>query len=156
MTRVAASSTRNSSTSQSSTSAWLPTDTQRLNPAPCEWPSETKVPINAPLWLAMPIPPGRSGPASSASEEESIARSVTLNTPRQFGPSSRIPAARATASTASCNAAPAGPASASLPVMTMHAPTPAAAHSSTCRSKDAAGTASTATSAGSGAAETEG
>lgn len=76
---------------------------------------------------------------------------MKLKMPRQFGPTSRIPSARAAATTCRSSAAPSSPASASLPVITMHAPTPAAAHAPTCARSWAAGTATIATSTGPGA-----
>jgi len=108
------------------------------------------VPISAPDWLTPRSRPARNPPlqGKAGGQHRAVHRVEDAVAVR---PTSRIPAARAMPSTRSCKAAPSGPASASLPVMTMHAPTPAAAQSAICASSIAAGTARIATSTGPGA-----
>lgn len=73
-------------------------------------------------------------------------RGSLLRTPRQFGPTRRIPDLRHTVSNRSCSAAPSGPASANPAERTTSALTPRDAHSPATAGTIAAGTATTASS----------
>ncbi len=90
----------------------LPTDTILENPIPRAAARENSAPIMLPLWLISASLPGSSGSASMAAFSVSGTRLATLTTPRQFGPSSRSPPARATATIASCRSRPTASASA--------------------------------------------
>lgn len=75
MTCVAGSSIKYSKKSQSSRSAWLPTETHELNPAPISKPRMSIDPIKAPLWLTSPmLPDGRCVMVPSATDGDSAAR----------------------------------------------------------------------------------
>jgi hypothetical protein len=81
---------------------------------------------------------------------------LVLTIPRQFGPISRIPEERQTASSCRWRSAPSGPVSANPAEITTSARTPAAAHSSAAPTTAWAGTATTARSTGPGTSATEG
>jgi hypothetical protein len=75
-----------------------------------------------------------SASASKAALVVNAMRSWVLITPIEFGPSSRIPAAFAAATTRACNAAPSGPASAKPSASTHATGIPRAAQAVTCAS----------------------
>ncbi len=109
----------------------------------------------APDWLAMPMRPAIGQPFSN--EEEKVGKKPhrALNRPRQFGPSSRMPCARAPSAMRACSAAPSAPVSAKPELNTIAAPTPARPSSSTVALAASAGTATTATSGTRGRSATE-
>jgi hypothetical protein len=75
--------------------------------------------------------------------------------PRQFGPSSRAPCARTSASSCSCRSRPSSPVSAKPDEITQIARTPSASASSAASSTRGPGTQITASSTGSGISEIE-
>ena len=89
---------------------------------------------------------------------EALSRSdgSLLISPKEFGPTTRIPAPRARRSSSAWRRAPSRPSSANPPETTSSALTPASAHSSTTSSTAWAGTAMTARSTRPGTAATEG
>ena len=93
-----------------------------------------------------PDPPGR-GQRRQQRRVEPDPGSV-LTTPHEFGPTTRMPLARATRTSARCRSRPSGPVSAKPPLTTTSPRTPARAHSCTTSSTDSAGTAITARSSG--------
>ena len=109
---------------------------------------------SAPDWANSPSRPcgGRVG----ASEALSRTAGSLLISPKEFGPTTRMPASRARRSSSACSRAPSRPSSAKPDDTTSRALTPASAHSSTTSSTACAGTAMTARSTCPGTAATEG
>lgn len=155
MTRVRSSSIRYSTKSQSSRSAWLPTDTQWLKPTPISRARSKIVAIRAPLWLMKPIVPTGRESTSSAGEEHSTSLFAGLITPRQLGPISRMPCARAAATISRSSLAPSAPASENFEVMMMPPRAPRAAAASISGLTLSRGSAITTMSGGDGVAETD-
>ena len=108
---------------------------------------------NAPLWEAKATLPGVGSPGAK------VALSAVwwwrLATPRQFGPTIRMPAARQTATSSSWRARPSAPTSANPAVRTTSARTPLAAHWRAVSTTAAAGTAMIASSTSSSTSEIE-
>ena len=114
---------------------------------------------SAPDWQKKPIRPG--GGTTGARVAFIRTAGSVLTRPRQFGPSTRIPAALATATMCRCAPAPSGrrPAtswSAKPAVITTRPCTPLAWQASTTSATVAAGTVTTARSTGSGMSVTVG
>ena len=128
------------------TSARLPAETKLDSPRPRRSASASSATPNAPDWLKMPTRPG----GGSAGARVALRRTVgsVLATPRQFGPTTRIPAACAARTSARWVAAPSAPASAKPAEMTTRPCTPAAAASATTAVAASGGTATTARSTG--------
>ena len=82
---------------------------------------------SAPLWLTNPTVPGAEIPAAKVALRPVVGRM----TPRQLGPTIRIPLARAVSRIWRSSSAPSGPTSLKPAEMMTTALTPAAAHSST-------------------------
>ena len=107
---------------------------------------------SAPDWLMKPSRPGR------AIERAKVALKLEtgLITPRQFGPTTRIPPFRASSSTCRSSASPSAPSSLK-PALMMTAPlTPFCAHSRITAGTALEGVEMTASSQSPGIAETEG
>ncbi len=104
----------------------------------------------------MPMRPGRGKPVSNEALKIGYQPRRTTNKPRQFGPSSRIPPARAASSIRACAAAPASPVSAKPAVNTIAAAVPRAASAATAAIAGSTGMATIATSGTSGRSATEG
>jgi hypothetical protein len=100
----------------------------------------------APLCDSIPMPPG-AGQVGAKVALSATAGSV-LSTPRQFGPTSRIPELRTSATRSRCAARPASDTSAKPAETTTTPRTPARAQSRTTSGTAAAGTATTARSTG--------
>ena len=103
---------------------------------------------SAPLWLTKPTLPGAEIPAAKVALSPVGGRM----TPRQFGPTIRIPLARAVARIWRSSSAPSGPTSLNPAEMMTTALTPAAAHSSIVAGMVGAGVAMTTSSGFSGSA----
>ena len=86
------------------------------------------------MTMLMPPPP-RGEPA----EMDAFSGRSAFCTPKQFGPTSRTPPARAAATASACSLAPAGPVSANPPLSTTVVATPLAAASATMSGTVAAG-----------------
>ena len=99
---------------------------------------------NPPLCEAKATSPGVG--AAGATVAFSAISGSGLATPREFGPTIRMPAARQTASSSSWRARPAGPISAKPAVRTTSARTPLAAHARATSTTAFAGTTITASS----------
>ena len=99
---------------------------------------------NPPLCEAKPTSPG--GGAAGATVASRAISGRGLATPRELGPTIRMPAARQTASSSSWRARPAGPTSAKPPVRTTRARTPLAAQARATSTTAFVGTTITASS----------
>ncbi len=108
----------------------------------------------APDWANSPNLP--RGGTTGASEALRLTAASVLMIPKEFGPTTRIPAPRARRTSSAWSRAPSRPSSAKPDDTTSSALTPASAHSSTTSRTAWAGTAMTARSTGSGIAPTEG
>ncbi len=135
------------------TSARLPAETNVDRPNPRASASARIAMPNAPDWQKNPVRPRRG------SEGASVALSRTpgsaLSTPSAFGPTTRIPCARASRTSRSSASAPCGPVSANPADTITSAFTPLASAASRTSSTCPAGTATTARSTGSGISVTE-
>ncbi len=134
-------------------SALFPVDTKDDKPRPRRAASVIAAMPKAPLWDAKATPP--AGGATGAKVALSATSPAVLSTPRQFGPTSRMPLARQTSSSSAWRARPRAPTSANPAERTTSARTPAAPHSRATWTTAAAGTATTASSTGSGTAAIE-
>src|SRR5690606_12117461 len=136
------------------TSALLPSDTKLEIPQPLweAW-SSTAMPT-APDCEATASPPARGG--SGAKLASSLTFGSVLMTPRQFGPTSRIPAERAIRTSSAWLACPAAPVSENPAVSTTAARVPAWVASLSTPATWSAGTAITTSSAGPGNSERDG
>ena len=110
----------------------------------------------APLWLMMPTGPSAGCTSLNMVEKLATAPLLKLARPCEFGPTSRIPAARAQATMLSSCKRPASPLSEKPELMMMHRATPAAAHSLTAATASSPGTAMMTRSGTSGKAEKPG
>ncbi len=136
------------------TSARLPADTNVDSPIarrPADWSAARP---RAPASEKNPARP--LGGSASANVALSRISGAVLMTPRQFGPITRIPLARAVATSARSAARPAAPCSLNPPDMTTSPRTRLRAHSSITCATAGAGTASTARSMSSGTSLTVG
>ena len=118
-------------------SALSPIETNEENPIPRAAAASIAAIPNPPLWAAKPMLPG--GGVVGASVASRAISGPGLATPRESGPTSRIPAERQTATSSSTSATPG--------VSTTRARTPAAAHACAAVTTASAGTAITASSA---------
>ncbi len=109
---------------------------------------------SAPLCEQSATEPG--GGMRGAKEAFSRTSGCVWMSPRQLGPTMRIPPRRTASISSACRVSPSPPTSAKPAVMTTSARTPASAHSSTTPGTTGAGTARTARSTGSPIASTEG
>lgn len=134
----------------------MPTDTQCEKPVPAAIARSKTVAISAPLWLTNPIGPTGRRSTSSAGVEHRITRLAGLMTPRQLGPIRRMPWARAIATISRSSAAPSGPASENLAVITMPQRAPRLADASISPRTLSRGSAITTMSGASGVADTDG
>ena len=135
-------------TSPQPTSSMEPSDTTELKPTP-SWALQSRTAVSsAPLWLMKPTEPGGAIPAANVA----LSPATGFMTPRQFGPTTRIPAACASASTRRSSSAPASPTSRKPAEMMMTPRTPLAAHSATRPGTLGAGVTMTARSTASGMA----
>ena len=136
------------------TSTRLPADpkveTPRLRRAA---DASTAIP-SAPDWANRPRCP--CGGSVGASEALSRTAGSLLISPKELGPTTRMPALRARRSSSACRRAPSRPSSAKPEDTTSRALTPASAHSSTTSSTAWAGTAMMARSTFPGTAATDG
>ena len=113
-TLVASSSAHRRSRSLPLTSALLPIDTNDEMPAPRRSASAAMAIPTPPDWEAMAMPPGRKRWLVYVA----LRPHAVDTTPSELGPTRRMPWRRAAASTCSCMAAPATPASANPAVTT--------------------------------------
>src|SRR5579871_2764400 len=107
---------------------------------------------SAPLWLMKPTEPGRAMVVANVAFKP-VSGHIT---PRQFGPITRILAARASSSTCCSSAAPAGPTSLKPAEITTAPRTPVSPHSRMMPGIDGGGVTTTARSTGSGMSESDG
>lgn len=134
------------------TSARLPAETNVEMPMPrCATRCSRAVP-SAPDWLKKPTLP-RPGRVAASVALSRTAGSV-LAMPRQLGPTTRMPYARAIRTSSSWRARPSGPVSPNPEETTTRPFTPFSAHSPTSSSTPSAGTASTARSTSPSMADT--
>ena len=134
------------------TSAIDPRDTTWLKPMPSRRLQSSTAVRSAPLWLTKPTDPRLAMSAANVA----LSPETGLMTPRQLGPTTRMPAARAVRSTSCSSAAPAGPTSRNPALMMMTPRMPRAAHSSMSAGTDGGGVTMTARSTGSPMAVSEG
>ena len=125
-------------------SALSPIVTNDENPMPRAAAASIAALPNPPLCEAKATSPGDG--AAGATVAFSAISGRGLATPREFGPTIRMPAARQTASSSSWRARPAGPISAKPAVRTTSARTPLAAHARATSTTAFAGTTITASS----------
>ena len=92
-------------TSPQPTSSIEPSETTELKPTFSRSSSRGPRCSSAPLWLTKPTVPGRG----DAGRERRVEPVGGFMTPRQLGPTTRIPFARAVARTWRSSSAPAGP-----------------------------------------------
>ena len=130
------------------TSSIEPSETTALNPTFSRALQSRTAVRSAPLWLTKPTVPGAEMPAANVAFSPVVGRI----TPRQLGPTIRIPLARAVARIWRSSSAPSGPTSLNPAEMMTTAFTPAAAHSSTVAGIVPAGVAMTTSSGTSGSA----
>ena len=130
------------------TSSIEPSETTALKPTFSRTLQSRTAVRSAPLWLTKPTVPGAEIPAANVALRPVGGRI----TPRQFGPTIRIPLARAVSRICRSSSAPSGPISLKPAEMMTTALTPAAAHSSTVAGMVAAGVAMTTSSGVSGSA----
>ena len=106
-TSVRSSPCQNCSRSLPDTSARLPAETNVDRPSPRFAASARIAMPSAPDWQKKPIRPG--GGTTGARVAFIRTAGSVLTRPRQFGPSTRIPAPRATATNCRCASAPSSP-----------------------------------------------
>ncbi len=123
ITRVSGSSARNSRTSDSETSALFPMLTTLEKPMFSPIDRSRRAVHRAPDWERKPMFPFPGAPL----EKEALRRAWVSITPRQFGPTTRIPEARATAVSSRSRVTPAPPTSLKPAEMAMAAFIPLAA-----------------------------
>jgi hypothetical protein len=128
------------------TSSIEPSETTALKPTFSRLLQSSTAVRSAPLWLTNPTVPGEEIPAAKVAFRPVGGRI----TPRQFGPTIRIPFARAVARIWRSSSAPSAPTSLKPAEMMTTALTPAAAHSSTVAGIVVAGVAMTTSSGTSG------
>jgi hypothetical protein len=152
-TCVCGSCSQYSSRSLPDRSALLPTDTNDDSPTP-SLPAASMIAIpSPPLCDKKPDLPGIAlGGANVALRRTSAA---VLSTPRQLGPTNRIPASRHTPTSSRCRRAPSAPISLKPAEMTSSARTPTEPHSRATGTTCSAGTTTTARSTGPGIWVTE-
>ncbi|CFN62338.1 Uncharacterised protein [Bordetella pertussis] len=90
----------------------LPLVAQTLKAMPRRSASTRQWAPSAPDWLASPMDPGLGGACPTAPLNVAISLLRVLITPRQFGPSTRTPLARARAVNSACTLTPSAPISA--------------------------------------------
>ncbi len=110
----------------------------------------------APLWLTMPTGPSAGGASMNMVAKLATAPVPKLARPWLFGPTMRIPLARARATMARCAASPASPVSPNPDAMTMQTFTPRSAQASTAWMPASPGIATTTSSGASGTAARSG
>ena len=152
-TSVASSPCQNCSRSLPDTSARLPAETNVDRPSPRFAASARIAMPSMPDWQKKPIRPG--GGTTGAKVAFIRTAGSVFTRPRQFGPSTRIPAPRASATNCRSASAPTGPASAKPAVITTSPCTPLARHAWTTPATSAVGTVTTARSTGPGISATE-
>src|SRR5579859_2235632 len=135
-------------------SALLPTEMKDEIPIPRTPANWTAAMPSAPLCDIRPTPPGGGRLVAKVALRRTPG--AALMTPRQLGPTSRMPDSRQTATSCRCHCRPSSPTSANPDDTTTSDLTPAAAHSRATSTTSAAGTAMTAISAGVGSADTDG
>ena len=153
-TRVAGSSRQNSSRSLPLTSARLPMDTKLEMPMPSRQAFCRMLTPMAPDWLMKATGPG--GGMTGAKVALSEYSGSVLSTPRQLGPTRRMPASRTRSSSLAWRSAPSPSVSPKPAEMTTSPRTPAAAHCSATPSTCCLGTTTTARSTGPGSDSSEG
>ena len=134
------------------TSARLPADANEDRPSPRSAASARIAIPSAPDWQKKPIRPA-GGTLGARVALSRVAGSVLMR-PRQLGPSTRMPLARARATNVRWATAPAGPASAKPAASTISPWTPLAWHDATTSATDDAGTAMIARSTAPGTSRT--
>ena len=148
ITEVRSSCSKKHSRSFGLTSSLFPTDTKADRPRPAARVCSPSTTPTAPDWETRASRPG-SGSGKAKVAFILISGSV-FATPRQFGPTIRIPCLRATLSISVSTAAPERPVSPKPAVITVTARTPTEAASSITAGTADAGTATMARSTGSG------
>jgi len=129
-------------TSPQPTSSIEPSETIALKPTSSSAAQSRIAVRSAPDWDTKPTRPGLAIPAANVA----FIPSTGFITPRQFGPTTRIPWRRAAARTSRSSSTPAAPTSLNPALMMITPRTPAAPHSSTSPGADLAGVTMTARS----------
>ena len=133
-------------TSPQPTSSIEPSEATALKPV-CSRSAQSRTAVtSAPDWLTKPTLPGRAMPFAKVALNPATGFMI----PRQFGPTIRIPLARAVSRMRPSSARPSGPVSLNPAEMMIAARTPTAAHSSISAGTPGAGVTITASSTGSG------
>ena len=132
------------------TSALLPTDTKLDTPSPMRADRSRRAMPSAPDWDCMAMRPG----VDAYGEKVASRPMAVLTTPRQLGPTSRMPLRRARSRSSACAAT--SPTSPNPALSTTTPATPFAAHWRTTSITAAAGTATTAKSTAPGMSSTVG
>ena len=145
-TSVASSSSHHSSRSFVETSALLPIDTNAERPSPRDSAASSSARPSAPLCEEKPMLPAGAERAAKVAFRLGPATAM----PRQFGPISRAPCERTSASSCSCRSTPSLPISAKPAEMTTSARTPLRSACSAASSTAAPGSEITARSTGVG------
>ena len=133
-------------------SALLPTETNDARPTPSSLARSSSAIPSPPLWESIPTFP--RGGMSLAKVALRRASGSVLMTPRQLGPTRRIPVARQISSSSRWARPPASPTSAKPADSTTSERTPDSPHSRATSRTPAPGTAITARSTGSGRSAT--
>ena len=151
------SAASSAATSAAVTSASLPVVIAAPIGTPRSRASESAPNPRAPDWLTRPMDPAGRGVDSDENTGLNVAMTAASppTEPMQLGPTSRMPLARATATSSSCARAPSSPVSANPDDMTMQVATLAAAQSATAAGTAAAGTMTSASSIGRGTSAIE-
>src|SRR5579875_1274083 len=129
-------------------------DTKLDRPMPRDDASARMAMPSPPDWEAKPMRPGTGAVGAKVAFMDTPGS--VLTTPKQFGPTTRMPATCAMRTSSCWATAPSPPASAKPAEITTSAPTPLAPQSSTTDGTAAAGTATTARSTSPGTARTVG
>ena len=133
-------------------SALLPTETNDERPIPSSRECSSSAIPKPPLWESIPTLP--RGGMSEAKVALSIASGAVLITPRQFGPTRRMPLARQISISSRCARAPCSPTSANPAVRTTSARTPSSPQARATSRTPSIGSATIASSTGSGKSAT--
>ncbi len=152
-TSVRSSDCQYCSRSLPDTSARLPAETNEDSPSPRLAASARIAMPSAPDWQKNPTRPG--GGTTGARLALSRTAGSVLTSPRQLGPRTRIPLARARETMCRWASAPLSSASANPALTTTSPCTPLARQDSTTSATEAAGTVTTARSTGSGMSVTD-
>ncbi len=132
-------------TSPQPTSSIEPSDTIELKPT-SSWAAQSRTAVSsAPDWLTKPTRPGLAMPAANVA----FIRPIGFMTPRQLGPTTRMPYSRAASRTWRSSSTPSGPISLNPALMMITPLMPASPHSTTRPGADLAGVTMTARSTGS-------